>query len=127
MFFLNSFGLYQNSQLTVPVPLHPNQTSDGSVLLTGGGPVLRQNPLNLLQIALKNNVGVFYFNTNVPPHVLLSSDGKMDKKVFLATWKDIPAANEKTSVINDVNLNTGKVNLVCYLHNCIIVHYRCAD
>ena len=102
-----SFGLYQNSALTVPVPLHPNQTSDGSVLIAGGGPVLRQNPLNLLQVALKNNVGVFYFTTNVPPHILLSADGKMDKKVFLATWKDIPAANEVTTSFQDIAMNSG--------------------
>ena len=106
-----SFGLYQTSPLTVAMPLNPNQTSNGSVIITGGGPVLRQNPLNLLQVALKNNVGVFYFSTNVPPHVLLSTDGKMDKKVFLATWKDIPATNEVTTTFSDININSGNLEL----------------
>jgi len=90
------------------MPLNPNQSSNGSVLITGGGPVLRQTPLNMLQVALKNNVGVFYFSTNVPPHILLSTDGKMDKKVFLATWKDIPADNEVTTSFQDVPMNSGK-------------------
>ena len=71
--------------------------------------MLRQNPLNILQVALKNNVGVFYFSTNVPPHVLLSTDGKMDKKVFLATWKDIPAANEVTTSLTDIKMSSGKL------------------
>ena len=106
-----SFGLYQTSPLTVAMPLNPNQTNNGSVIIAGGGPVLRQNPLNLLQVALKNNVGVFYFSTNVPPHVLLSTDGKMDKKVFLATWKDIPAASEVTTTFSDINMNSGKLKL----------------
>lgn len=93
--------------MTVPVPIHPGQSSNGAVAISGGGPVLRQDPLNLLQVALKNNVGVFYFSTNVPPHVLLSTDGKMDKKVFLATWKDIPAANEVTKSFSDIKMTSG--------------------
>ena len=109
--YICSFGLYQNSPLTVAMPLNPNQTSNGAVNISGGGPVLRQSPLNLLQIALKNNAGVYYFSTNVPPHVLLSSDGKMDKKVFLATWKDIPADNEVTTTFTNINMNSGKLEL----------------
>ena len=106
--YICSFGLYHKTPLTVATPLHPNQSSTGSVEINGGGPVLRQDPLNLLQVALKNNAGVFYFSTNVPPHVLLDSNGKMDKKVFLATWKDIPASNEVTATFNDVKMNSGK-------------------
>ena len=45
-------------------------------LLTGG-PVLRMDPLNLLQIAVKNNIAVMYFSCKAPINVLFSGDGKM--------------------------------------------------
>ena len=32
--------------------------------------------------------------------VLFAPDGKMERQVFLATWKDIPQQNESTYVIN---------------------------
>ena len=41
-------------------------------------------------------------------NVLFTEDGEMDKRVFLATWKEIPAANEVQSEIKDVQHNAGK-------------------
>ena len=80
----------------------------------------------MLQVALKNNVGVFYFSTNVPPHILLSTDGKMDKKVFLATWKDIPADNEITASFQDVPMNSGKYMVMMKINNAkLIIFNRC--
>ncbi len=38
------------------------------------------------QIAIKNNIDVFYFACVVPIHVFFIEDGNMEKKVFLATW-----------------------------------------
>ena len=35
------------------------------------------NPIYMLQIAVKNNVDVFYFSANIAPHVLFVEDGKM--------------------------------------------------
>ena len=46
-------------------------------------------------------------------HVLFVEDGEMDKRVFLATWKDIPAQNEVQYDIKDVQHNAGK--MVIYL------------
>ena len=37
------------------------------------------NPLDLLQVAVKNNVGVFYFSCNISTHTLFIEDGKMGK------------------------------------------------
>lgn len=34
-------------------------------------------PLNKLQLAVKNNIGVVYFSSLVPLHVLFAEDGKM--------------------------------------------------
>ena len=64
-------------------------------------------PLTSLQVAVKNSVDVFYFACSLPLHVLFVEDGEMDKRVFLATWKDIPAQNEVQREIRNVQHNAG--------------------
>ena len=59
-------------------------------------------PLDTLQIAVKNNIKVFYFATTIPMEVLFAADGKMERQVFLATWKDIPPQNESTYTIQGI-------------------------
>ena len=63
-------------------------------------------------MAVKNNVDVSYFATIVPTHVYFAEDGQMEKKVFLATWKDIPAQNEIQFTIEGTNCNSGKFYLL---------------
>ncbi|GAB0088065.1 AP complex subunit beta [Sergentomyia squamirostris] len=89
----NSFGLVPSSPLQV-APLQPSQTIDTSLVLGTTGPVQRMEPLNNLQVAIKNNVDIFYFACLVHANVLFSEEGQLDKRVFLTTWKEIPAANE---------------------------------
>ena len=70
---------------------------------------LLQDPLTNLQVAIKNNIDVFYFATIVPTHVYFGEDGNMEKKTFLATWKDIPAANEIQFSIEGADCNAGEL------------------
>ena len=44
------------------------------------GPIQRMDPLNQLQIAIKNNVDVFYFVCLVPFNTLWVEDGQMGKR-----------------------------------------------
>ncbi|XP_028391800.1 LOW QUALITY PROTEIN: AP-1 complex subunit beta-1-like [Dendronephthya gigantea] len=90
----NSFGLVPGAQLHVPSPLPANQSAETSLLLTTTGPIQRMDPLTNIQVAIKNNIDVFYFSCIVPMHVLFIETGQMDRKVFLAMWKEIPASNE---------------------------------
>ena len=89
----NSFGMVPGAPLQVP-NLPPSQTAEVSLQLNATGPVQRMEPINNLQIAVKNNVDVFYFACLVHGHTLFAEDGQLDKRVFLSTWKEIPAANE---------------------------------
>lgn len=89
----NSFGLVPGAPLQVP-SLPPSQTAEASLQLNATGPVQRMEPINNLQIAIKNNVDVFYFACLVHGQTMFSEDGQLDKRVFLSTWKEIPAANE---------------------------------
>lgn len=42
-------------------------------------------------------------------HILFVEDGEMDKRVFLATWKDIPSQNEQQFTLSPKNLTAGKL------------------
>ncbi|UYV65018.1 AP1B1, partial [Cordylochernes scorpioides] len=102
----NSFGLAPAQPLQVPAPLQPNASADVVLPLNTLGPVQKMDPLTNLQVAIKNNVDVFYFSTLVPAHVLFTEEGAMDKRVFLATWKDIPTHNEVQYSIEGVPMTS---------------------
>lgn len=102
-----SFGLAPAQQLNVPQPILPNKSFSASVTLSATGVVQRMDPLTTLQVAIKNNVDVFYFACVMPMHVLFAEDGEMDKRIYLSTWKDIPTTNEMQAEIRDVQHNAG--------------------
>ncbi|XP_041692313.1 AP-1 complex subunit beta-1 isoform X4 [Coregonus clupeaformis] len=102
----NSFGLAPAGPLQVLTPLGPNQTIEVSLPLSTVGPVMKMEPLNNLQVAVKNNIDVFYFSCQYPISMLFVEDGKMERQVFLATWKDIPNDNESQFQIKDCHLNS---------------------
>ncbi|XP_030895828.1 AP-2 complex subunit beta [Leptonychotes weddellii] len=62
----------------------------------------------LFEVAVKNNIDVFYFSCLIPLNVLFVEDGKMERQVFLATWKDIPNENELQFQIKECHLNAGE-------------------
>ena len=57
----------------------PNMSANTSLPISPGGAVLKMNPLGNLQIAVKDNVDVLYFSTDVPMNVLFVEDGNMGK------------------------------------------------
>uniref|UniRef100_A0A8C7G928 AP complex subunit beta n=1 Tax=Oncorhynchus kisutch TaxID=8019 RepID=A0A8C7G928_ONCKI len=107
----NSFGLAPAGPLQVLTPLGPNQTIEVSLPLSTVGPVMKMDPLNNLQVAVKNNIDVFYFSCQYPISMLFVEDGKMERQVFLATWKDIPNDNESQFQIQDCHLNSASNKL----------------
>nr|CAD7396538.1 unnamed protein product [Timema poppensis] len=108
----NSFGLTPSGPLQVMTPLPPNMSHECSLPLATSGAIQRMEPLNNLQVAIKNNIDVFYFACVVPMNVYFTEEGQMDKRVFLATWKDIPAQNEVQFTLS--NLQCNAVHLLFY-------------
>ncbi|XP_010002079.1 PREDICTED: AP-1 complex subunit beta-1 isoform X6 [Chaetura pelagica] len=106
----NSFGLAPAAPLQVHAPLAPNQSVEISLPLNTVGSVMKMDPLNNLQVAVKNNIDVFYFSTLYPLHILFVEDGKMERQMFLATWKDIPNENEAQFQIKDCSLSADAVS-----------------
>lgn len=98
----NSFGLTPGAPLQAGT-LQPSQTSEVSLQLGTAGTVQRMEPLNNLQVAVKNNVDIFYFACLVHANALFAEDGQLDKRVFLTTWKEIPAANEVQYSLSGIN------------------------
>ena len=90
----NSFGLIPAQPLQVTSPLFQNQNASTQLILNTNGPIMKMDPLTNLQVAIKNNVDVFYFACIVPIHVYFIHDTEMDKMTFVQTWKEIPESNE---------------------------------
>lgn len=106
----NSFGLVPAQALNISSPLNANQHIDVSLqLVINAQHMQRMDPLMNLQVAIKNNIDVFYFSTLVPMYLFFTADGNMDKKYFLNSWKDIPSQNESAFVINNVTLNSDEI------------------
>ncbi|XKL64213.1 hypothetical protein PGB90_004299 [Kerria lacca] len=101
----NSFGLTPQRPLQVVNPLIPGGSQEVSLPLSTTGAVQRMEPLTSLQVAIKNSIDVFYFACIVPMNVFFVEDGQMDKRLFLSTWKDIPAQNEMQYTIQNILCN----------------------
>ncbi|KAM9237692.1 LOW QUALITY PROTEIN: AP-2 complex subunit beta-like [Dugong dugon] len=106
----NSFGVIPSTPLAIHTPLMPNQSIDVSLPLNTLGPVMKMEPLNNLQVAVKNNIDVFYFSCLIPLNVLFVEDGEMECQVFLATWKDIPNEKELQFQTKECHLNADTVS-----------------
>ncbi|CAF1427383.1 unnamed protein product [Rotaria sordida] len=99
----NSFGLTPLQPLQILNPLFPNQTIPIQLILNANGPIMKMDPLTNLQIAIKNNIDIFYFNCIVPIHILFVHNGEIDKMTFLQTWQDIPENNEIKYQLQNIN------------------------
>jgi hypothetical protein len=99
----NSFGLTPAQPLQVASPLFPNQTVSTQLTLNNTGPIQKMEPLTNLQVAVKNNIDVFYFASVVPIHVYFVSDNEMDKMAFMQTWQEIPESNEVRHQLQNIH------------------------
>ncbi|CAF0816132.1 unnamed protein product [Rotaria sp. Silwood1] len=99
----NSFGLTPAQPLQVTSPLFPNQNVSTQLILNTNGPIMKMEPLTNLQVAIKNNVDVFYFACMVPIHVYFTQDNEIDKMAFVQSWQEIPESNEIKHQLQNVN------------------------
>jgi len=106
----NSFGVAPAQMALNVSSLPAGGTQDVSMELRTTGPIQRMEPLTNLQVALKNNVEIFYFATVMGLHVFFCEDGAMDKRIFLSTWKEIPSENEVQYDIQNVSLNADGIS-----------------
>ncbi|EDV23739.1 uncharacterized protein TRIADDRAFT_57237 [Trichoplax adhaerens] len=123
----NSFGLVPAAQLEVRSPLPPRQSADSSLQLKPLGAILKMDPLNKLQIAIKNSIDVFYFDVLIPYHVLFVEDGKLESREFLTQWKEIPNNSERSFDINNVPASSDAIENKLKMSNVFTVAKRNVD
>ncbi|EPQ14677.1 AP-1 complex subunit beta-1 [Myotis brandtii] len=71
---------------------------------------MKMEPLNNLQVAVKDNINAFYFSHLIPLNVHSVEDDKMESQVFLAAWKDIPNENELQFQIKECHLKADVIS-----------------
>ncbi|KAL6979565.1 hypothetical protein U1Q18_021226 [Sarracenia purpurea var. burkii] len=107
----NSFGLAAAGPLQVP------QLQPGTSAATLLPMVLFQNiapgpPSTLLQVAVKNSQQpVWYFNDKISLLVFFTEDGRMDRAIFLETWKSLPDSNEVSKDFPGIVVNSVEATL----------------
>lgn len=94
-----SFGI-------APTPLQvtsimPGQSVETSLLLVQNPNLLNSSlPLNnIIQVAIKNNLGVFYFQLSIPLHILFNEKGQLSREEYIMKWKNIPEEHFKVFFI----------------------------
>uniref|UniRef100_A0A914MQJ3 AP complex subunit beta n=2 Tax=Meloidogyne TaxID=189290 RepID=A0A914MQJ3_MELIC len=123
----NSFGLIPSSQFN-PGTIFPNQTISTTLDCSTNGPVQKMEPLSNLQVAIKNNIDVFYFAVVLPLNVYFDESGQMDKRDFLQLWKDIPEQNEiQFTIQNTKGLSADDICSVLQQNNVFTVARRTVD
>ncbi|KNC76391.1 hypothetical protein SARC_11105 [Sphaeroforma arctica JP610] len=125
----NSFALTHVDALRVnPPQLQPNQPIAQATLLLGTtGPVQRMTPLNNLQVAVKTNTGVLFFDCLVPHHVLFTADGEMERDDFLQNWRSISDAHERLTQIESIAVPEDRIEDVLRANNIFTIAKRSVD
>lgn len=109
----NSFGLAPGGPLTVN-PIQPGSSASVSLPIVTTGPVMKMDPLLKVQMAMKNEIDVFYFECMVPAYVLFVEEGNMERNLFPQKWREIQDDKEKSFDLQHTNKTQGNI-LVFYL------------
>jgi len=126
-FNTNSFGLTPVDSLDVGV-IQPNQSANKSLGCGTNGAANRSDPLTQLQVAVKDNVDVFYFAVLVPLHMYFDDNGQMDKRDFLQLWREIPEKNEvQFTLQNPLNFSSDDICSKLQQNNIFTVARRNVD
>jgi len=109
----NSFGLVPESPgalgQVMPPQLAPGQSHTGLIPLTATGQP--QDSKGHVQMAIKNNVKVFYFQDQCDVLAFLSADGRVERGAFLEQWKSI--AQEAALDVQGIGPANENVDSLC--------------
>jgi AP-1 complex subunit beta-1 len=103
----NSYGLSQAEELQVGT-IPAGGSKQVHLEVGPNTPIQKMEPIGLFQIAIKNNVGVFYLNTEIPLNVVsIEESSGVDAHSFNMAWNNSPPAPEK--IIESVSLPLDEV------------------
>ncbi|KAL6536397.1 hypothetical protein OROGR_012969 [Orobanche gracilis] len=102
----NTFGVAAGGPLQVPL-LQPGTSASTLLPVVSFQNVSPGPPNTLLQVAVKNNQQpVWYFNDKMSLPLFFTEDGRMERTIFLETWKSLPDSNEVSKDFPSVVLNS---------------------
>ena len=109
----NSFGAVPESPTALgavlPPQIAPGQSATGLMPLAFTG--APSDSKGMVQMAIKNNVKVYYFQDALDVLLFLSADGRLDRPVFLEQWKGIPT--EARTEVSGLTPQAESVEAVC--------------
>jgi len=109
----NSFGVAPETPnalgAVLPAQIMPGQSATGLVPIVATGQP--SDSKGAVQMAIKNNVKVFYFQDTLDVLVFLQPDGRLDRGVFLEQWKGI--AQESRHEISGIPPQSENVEVLC--------------
>jgi len=120
----NSFGLAPGAPLSVNCPVLPGVSAPTSLAIVTTGPVMKMDPLLKVQMAMKNDIDVFYFECVVPAYVLFVEEGSMERNLFPQMWREIPDEKEKQFSLPFTNKSQEQVEQVLTANNVFVVATR---
>jgi hypothetical protein len=82
----------------VPLRVNPiagGGRSDVSLPLNFAGQRAKTDPINVLQLAFKNQAQVFYGQTTVPLEPLMGEDGRLEPAAYMQFWQEVCTHRER--------------------------------
>ena len=74
---LSRFALTPAAPISLAA-IMPGQSADFSLPLAANGPLSTGPVTNIIQMAVKNNIDIFYFQHQIPLHLLYVPSGKLE-------------------------------------------------
>ncbi|CAI5958801.1 unnamed protein product [Closterium sp. NIES-65] len=106
----NSFGISAPAGVLPVPPLQPGASATADLPLTLFQNVSPPPPSSVLQVAVKNNQQpVWYFTDKIRVQAFFTEEGRMERGVFLETWKALPDSNE---VSRDLGVSIANIDSV---------------
>lgn len=112
--------------LIVNQPVAPNSSNEVKVRLATTGPIVKATPINNIQVAIKNNIGVSFWACKMPIHIFFSSSGKMEPSLFVNTWKELPSNCEQSFALEGWG-STDVANEKLTFNNVFIISKRTVE
>ncbi|CAI5471097.1 unnamed protein product [Closterium sp. Yama58-4] len=102
----NSFGISAPAGVLPVPPLQPGASATADLPLTLFQNVSPPPPSSVLQVAVKNNQQpVWYFTDKIRVQAFFTEEGRMERGVFLETWKALPDSNEVSRDLSGITIS----------------------
>jgi len=85
----------------LPVSLPPGGSADFMLPITTTHQIGDNAKAGVIQMAVKNDIGVVYFQDKLSAYMLFEEDGLLEKRAWLEKWKELPDTSEQQITIEN--------------------------